>query len=182
VLTLTIGDRAGLEAVEIVAGAAGLVATVGAIDAGIRAYRISVGSHARPTIAVSALPPENSRAFPPMVRLASRERELAEHVTSLPAAASVDTWRRASAAARALRTHAARITVVEERGSGSNDASGPDLLLSRLREGGSAYERLTDTAAELVAKPGDSPVSGDASLRLADATDALVGMIRGLVS
>ena len=103
-------------------------------------------------------------------------------MTSLPAAASVDTWRRASAAARALRTHAARITVVEERGSGSNDASGPDLLLSRLREGVSAYERLTDTAAELVAKPGDSPVSGDASLRLADATDALVGMIRGLVS
>lgn len=182
VLTLSIGDRPGLELVEIVAGVAGLVAMIGAIDAGIRAYRINVGSHARPKIAVSALPAENSRAFPALVRLASRERELAEHVNVLPAAVSVDTWRQASAAARALRIHAARITAVEERGAGSDDASGGlDLLVSRLREGVSAYERLTHTAAELVTQHGDSPVTGDASL-LADATEALVGMIRGLAS
>lgn len=182
-LTLSIGDQSGLEVVEIVAGVAGLVATIGAVDAGIRAYRINVGSHARPTIAVNALPAENSRAFPALVRLAARERELAEHVNALPAAVSVDTWRQASAAARALRIHAAQITAVEKRGPGGDDASGGlDLLVSRLREGVSAYERLTHTTAEVVTQHGDSPVSGEASLRLADATEALVGMIRGLGS
>lgn len=183
VLTFVIGNRPQLELIEFGAGLAALVATVGAIDAGVRAYRINLGSHATPKIARSALPDERSQAFAPLVRLAARERELAEHVTALPADVSADTWRQASSAARALRTHAARITALEgRRGRREDGPASLDLLASRLREGVSAYERLTVTAAELVVQQGKSPASGDASVRLGDATDALVGMIRGLAS
>lgn len=183
VLTLEIGDQPGLEFVEFGAGLAASVAAVGAIDAGVRAYRIHLGWHATPKIAVSTLPDEGSRAFAPLVRLASRERELADHVTALPDAVSADTWRQACAAARVLRTHAGQIAAAENRPAPRDGpAVGIDLLVSRLREGVSAYERLTDTAAELVAQHGDGSASADASLRLADATDALVGMTRGLGS
>ncbi|MBA3339602.1 MAG: hypothetical protein H0T54_07660 [Geodermatophilaceae bacterium] len=180
-LTLEIGDRPALELSEILCGLAAIVAVVGAVDAGMRAYRINVGSQARPKIAVIPLPHDRSLAFAPLVRLASRERELAEHVAALPADVSADTWRQASAAARTLRTHAARITAAEGRGPTKNGSS-VDLLASRLREGVSAYERLTVTAAELAGHDSDTTPPKNATLRLADATDALVGMMRGLSS
>lgn len=180
-LTLEIGDRPALELTELLAGLAAVVAVVGAIEAGVRAYRINLGSQAQPTIAQSPLPDERSLAFAPLVRLASRERELAEHVSALPAEVSGDTWRQASAAARALRTHSARITAAEGRGRPKNGSS-VDLLASRLREGVSAYERLTVTAGELAAHDGDGTSPKNARQRLADATDALVGMMRGLAS
>jgi len=183
VLTVEIGDQPGLEVAELIAGLAALVLSVGAIEAGVRAYRINLGRHVWPTIPVSALPPESSLAFVPLARLAARERELAGHLTTLPDAVAADTWMRAATAARALRAHAVRVTVVEG-GQKSRDVpgSGPDLLVSRLREGVSAYERLTDTAAELSAQDTHGTARQNAAVRLADATDALVGMMRGLDS
>lgn len=182
VLTLEIGDRPTLEFTEILSGLAAIVALVGAVDAGIRAHRINVGSHARPRIAATSLPDEGSLAFAPLVRLASRERELADHVSAMPAEVSADTWRQASAAARALRAHAARITAAEARPRQHEDACAVDLLATRLREGVSAYERLTVTAAELAGHDGNGTTAENAAGRLADATDALVGMMRGLSS
>lgn len=180
-LTLEIGQRPGLEVPEILSGLAAVVAGIGAMEAGIRAYRLNLGTQKRPKISVSSLPAETSLAFAPLVRLASRERELAEHVSGLPPEVAADTWRSASAAAKALRSHAARITVLERR-TGADAPDGAELLASRLREGVSAYERLTVTAAELSAHDGEGTPSPNAALRLADATDALVGMTRGLGS
>lgn len=181
VLTLKVGDRPGLELTEILSGLAAVVAGIGAIEAGIRAYRLNLGTQKRPKVAVSALPAETSLAFAPLARLASRERELAEHVRALPPEVSADTWRQACAAARALRAHAEQITATEA-GSANDAKDGLDLLASRLREGVSAYERLTVTAAELSAHDSDGTAPKNAALRLADATDALVGMMRGLAS
>jgi len=183
VLTLEIGDRAGLELAEFIAGVAALVVTAGAVEAGIRAYRINLGRYVWPQIPVSALPDESSRSFVPLARLAARERQLAGHLASLPDAVAADTWIRASGAVRALRDHAARIIAVEGAPRPAAEAvAGLDLLASRLREGVSAYERLTDTAAELETAHRESPVSGEARVRMAAATDALVGMTRGLDS
>ncbi|MDQ3732568.1 MAG: hypothetical protein M3400_00980 [Actinomycetota bacterium] len=182
VLTFAIGRRPELEFAEILSGLAAMVAAVGALDAGIRAYRINVGSPRRPNVVPSTLPDERSSAFAPLVRLAARERELADYVSALPSAVSGDTWRQASAAARTLRIHAARITAAEGSPIAATAVTKDvDLLASRLREGVSAYERLTVTAGELVAEA-DSKTSGNATVRLADATDALVGMTRGLAS
>ena len=183
VLTLEIGDRAGVEIVEIIVGLAALVVTAGAIEAGVRAYRINLGRYVFPQIPVSALPAESSRSFAPLARLAARERELAGQLASLPEAVAADTWIRASVGVRALRTHAARIVALESPARSIGDGvAALDLLASRLREGVSAYERLTDTAAELVAQLGERPVPADARVRLAAATDALVGMTRGLTA
>lgn len=182
VLTLEIGDRPGLEVTEVLSGLAAVVAVVGAIDAGVRAYRINLGAQSRPKIVTSRLPDDRSLAYGSLLRLAARERELADHVAVLPTAVSADTWRRASGAARALRTYAERLTVAETRaqaGSGANDL---DLLSSRLREGVSAYERLTSTAAELAAHGSGTAMPATATFRMSEATDALVGMIRGLAS
>ncbi len=182
-LTAEIGDLPGLEVTEIAAGLAALVAVFGAVEAGVRAFRINLGSPAKPKVAASELPPQSSRAYAPLVRLASRERELAGHVAVLPAEVAADTWRHADAAARELRTHAARITVLENRSHPADDGQDTlDRLASRLREGISAYERLTDTAAELAGQDPGLPAATDAGPRLADATDALVGLIRGLAS
>jgi len=190
VLTFVVGRRPGLEISEILSGLAALVAAAGALDAGLRAYRLNVGSPRKPRVGVSTLPNEGSLAFAPLARLAARERELAEHVSSLPPAVSGDAWHLASAAARALRLHAARITAAETPGGSTAKGTDVELLASRLREGVSAYERLTATAAELAAEvaaesagpDADSKIPGNATLRLADATDALVGMTRGLAS
>jgi len=162
---------------------AALVISVGAVEAGVRAYRINLGWHISPTIPVSTLPPDSSLSFVPLARLAARERELAAHITALPDAVSGDSWLRAAAAARALRAHASRITSVERAAeSGKDGAADLDLLVSRLREGVSAYERLTDTAAELAAHDVHGATPKDAAVRLGDATDVLVGMMRGLAS
>jgi len=163
---------------------------VGALDAGVRAYRINMGTSPRkPQVAASGLPDEQSLAFAPLVRLGARERELAEYISALPTEVSGDTWQQASAAVRALRTHAARITSAEASpgskssgGTASASTKDLDLFASRLREGVSAYDKLTATAGELAGPEADAKVSGNAALRLADATDALVGMTRGLAS
>lgn len=182
-LTAEIGDLPGLEVTEIAAGLAALVAVFGAVEAGVRAYRINLGSPAKPKVAASELPAQSSRAHAPLIRLASRESELAEHLTVLPVEVAADTWRHAAEAARALRTHAERITTFENgKDRADHEPDRLDLLASRLQEGVSAYERLTDTAAELVGPDPALPVSRDAGPRLADATDALVGMMRGLSS
>lgn len=182
-LTVEIGDQSAVEISEIISGLAAVVVTVGAIEAGVRAYRINLGWHVWPTIPVSALPAESSLSFVPLARLAARERELADHVAALPDAVAADTWMRAAAAARALRAHTIRLIAVERADGSSADPGGSlDLLASRLREGVSAYERLTDTAAELATQDLHGTAPSNAALRLADATDALVGMIRGLAS
>jgi len=182
VLTLLIGQRPGLEVSEVIAGLAAAAAAIAAVEAGIRAYRITLGVHARPKIARTVLPEETSQAFGPLVRLAARERELAEHVIALPGAVSADTWRQASAAAKALRTHGSRIVAVEKRAASGHAPTDVALLASRLREGVSAYERLTATAAELAVHDGDGTPPKNAALRLADAADALVGVTRALSS
>jgi len=183
VLTFAIGRQPELEITEILSGLAAAVATVGAIEAGIRAYRINLGSQRLPKVRAGTLPDERSVAFAPLVRLAARERELADHVAALPAEVTGDTWRQASAAARALRIHADRITAAEASArTGTAPATDVGLLASRLREGVSAYERLTVTAGEVAGPDADSKTSGNATVRLADATDALVGMTRGLAS
>lgn len=182
-LTLEIGDRAGIEITEIIAGLAALVVTTGAVEAGVRAYRINLGRHVWPQIPVSVLPDESSRSFAPLARLAARERELAGHLAALPDAVAADTWIRASVGVRSLRAHATRIIALEDPARSTDDGvAALNLLASRLREGVSAYERLADTAAELAAQHGESPVSGDARVRIAAATDALIGLTRGLTT
>ncbi|MBA3367685.1 MAG: hypothetical protein H0T99_03250 [Geodermatophilaceae bacterium] len=172
-----------MEPSEVAAGLAALLLMAGAIEAGLRAYRINLGWHVSPTIPVSELPPGSSVAFVPLARLAARERELADHLTALPDPVAADTWMRAATAARALRAHARRITAAEPLfGAGMNPDDGLALLVLRLREGVSAYERLTDTAAELATHVAQGSTPRNAELRLADATEALVGMIRGLPS
>lgn len=157
--------------------------TVGAVEAGVRAYRINLGRYVFPHIPMSALPAESSRSFAPLARLAARERELAGHLAALPDRVAADTWIRASVGVRALRAHAARIIAVEEAPRSTPDSvAALDQLASRLREGVSAYERLTDTAAELVAQHSERQISGEAPGRMAAATDALVGLTRGLAS
>ncbi|MDQ4036921.1 MAG: hypothetical protein M3313_00865 [Actinomycetota bacterium] len=182
-LTLQIGDRAGIELIELIAALAALVVTAGVVQAGVRAYRINLGRYVWPRIPVSALPAESSRSFAPLTRLAARERELAGHLTALPDAVAADTWIRASGGVRALRSHATLIMALENTGRSTDDeVAALDLLASRLREGVSTYERLTDTAAELLAQRGESAASGDARVRIDAATDALIGLTRGLAS
>lgn len=183
VATLGVGDRAGVEIDEILLGSAAVALAVSALIAGIRAYRINLVPPVTPKIPASDLPMESSRSFSPLARLAARERELADHLCRLPGGVAGDSWSRASAAARTLRAHAARIAALEGS-NGSSPAADADLDLraSRLREGVSAYERLTHTAGELAAGAGEGEKTGDAATRLADATDALVGLIRGLNS
>ncbi len=184
-LAFVIGRRPGLEVAEIISGLAAAVAALGAVEAGVRAYRLNVGSPHKRTVKVVAsdLPPEGSLAYAPLARLAARERELAEHMSALPAVMSGETWRQASAAARALRVHASRITTAEAQARAGKPATADvDLLSSRLREGVSAYERLTVTAGELAGPDADAKPAGNATARLVDATDALVGMTRGLAS
>jgi len=182
VLTLEIGDRAGLEPSEIVAGLAALVVSAGAVEAGVRAFRIHLGRHVLPQIPVSALPEESSRSFAPLARLAARERQLAGDLAALPDAVAADTWIRASAGVRALRAHAARIVALEGAGPRADQGAALDLLALRLREGVSAYERLSDTAAELATQHRDGQDAGEAAARMTTAADALVGMTRGLTS
>lgn len=180
-LTVEIGDRTGVEPSELAAGLGALLLTAGAMEAGVRAYRINLGWHVSPTIPVTGLPAESSVAFAPLARLAARERELAGHLTALPDPVAADTWVRAATAARALRAHAGRITAAQPSpGAANNPGDGLALLVLRLREGVSAYERLTDTAAELASHLAQGTTPRNAELRLADATEALVGMIRGL--
>lgn len=168
---------------EFVAGVAALVVSVGAAAAGVRAYRINLARQLPPRIPVSALPQDTSLAFVPLARLAARERELADHMAALPDAVAADTWVRAAVAARALRAHALRITAAEPTvGATEDPGGGLDLLAARLREGVSAYERLTDTAADLATHELYRSAPKNAAVRLADATAALVGMIRGLAS
>lgn len=179
-LTVEIGDRTGVEPSELAAGLGALLLTAGAMEAGVRAYRINLGRHVSPTIPVTELPAESSVAFVPLARLAARERELADHLTALPDPVAADTWVRAATAARALRAHARRITATEPMPAAKGTDDGLALLVLRLREGVSAYERLTDTAAELASHLAQGTTPRNAELRLADATEALVGMIRGL--
>lgn len=157
--------------------------SVGAVEAGVRAYRIHHGRHVLPQIPVSALPEESSRSFAPLARLVARERQLAGHLAALQDAVAADTWLYASASVRALRSHAARIIALEGAPVPAAELEASlDQLASRLREGVSAYERLTDTAAELTAQHADIRDTAEATVRMTAATDALVGMTRGLTS
>ncbi|MBA3280273.1 MAG: hypothetical protein H0U22_16505 [Geodermatophilaceae bacterium] len=172
-----------MEPSEVVAGLAALLLAAAAIDAGFRAYRINLGTHVAPTIPATELPPEASVAFAPLARLAARERGLADHIAALPDPVAADTWVRAATAARALRAHALRITAAEQvPGAGKDPGDALARLVLRLREGVSAYERLTDIAAEAANDVACGRAPRDAAFRLADATEALVGMIRGLPS
>lgn len=132
-----------------------------------------------------APPPHGSAARQPMERLAARERTLA-NLFALLGPPGRDAAGEAAAAARALRVRAERIVVVEAARRDAPPQAIPELddalisMCTTLNDGVDAYDRLVTAAAGAVSASIDDRTDALTAVRMADTTDALAGLARGL--
>lgn len=182
-----VGASPGIELGEVFWGSVAAIGAVSTVSAGRKVWRLERGPRPLRAAAPPPLPPPGSAARQPLERLASRERALGDLLTVLGPAAG-DVGADAAVAAAALRAHAGRLITVESarNGAPAEARAGLDSALAALRqqleEGVSAYDRMVTAAADAVSAhtsgAGDGMASG--MLRLEDASDALLGLARGL--
>jgi hypothetical protein len=185
-ITASVGAGPGFELGEVVWGAATVAAAVVAIPAALRVWRLEHTSPPAPLPRPAPLPPRSSVVRPALERLAERERVLADLLVHTgPVAAETSSV--AADAAGALRTLGTCAVAVEQarRSAPAGGEAGLDtaigLLVRQLEDGVAAYDALVAATADVVTasvtlQAGD-PVR---AARLADATDALAGLARGL--
>jgi len=185
-VTMHVDPAPGIELGEVFWGTTTVLVGAGAVGAGRRLWQLERTSPPVMPPRPAPLPPAGSAARGALVRLAERERVLADLLVHLGPAAD-DPRLVAADAAGALRTHGARVTAVEaaRRGAPPDSRAGLDaavmVLARQLDDGVDGYDALVIAAADAVSASA-SLQTGDPvlALRLTDATDALAGLARGL--
>lgn len=197
-VTVVIGSSAAVELSEIAAGSMTVAAALGAGMAGarlVRLYRIPLPPPQEAPVA--ALPPLDSAAREPMVRLAAAEAGLADllavlerprHGIAVVPPEALESPRAALAEASAqLRGTAEALRAVERAAASdaaTDMATGPS---PRLADAVVALRRQLDEGVDevcgLVTAAGAVVMAADPENRsaaLADATDRLIGLAAGL--
>jgi hypothetical protein len=184
--TTQVGSAPGVEASEVLVGAATCVVAVGTARAARKVWRLERAAPPAFTPPPAPLPPRGSVARPALDRLAERERALGGLLTHLGSSAD-DIRPTAADAAAALRELGSRVAAVDaaRQGAGAS-ARGPldsavAALVRQLDQGVEAYDALVVAAADALSASATLR-AGDPALtrRLTEATDALAGLAAGL--
>lgn len=198
-VTAVIGSSAAVELSEVAAGSVAAAAALGVGMAGARLARL-YRSPLPPPQETVALPPLDSAAREPMVRLAAAEAGLAEllavlerprHGIAAVSPEALESTRVALAEASAqLRSTADALRAVERAAAGDSVTDTAGMAIGRragLVEAVAALRRQLDEGVDevcaLVTAAGAVVTAADPENRptaLADATDRLIGLAAGL--
>ncbi|MGQ0775022.1 MAG: phage shock envelope stress response protein PspM [Pseudonocardiales bacterium] len=198
-VTAVIGSSAAVELSEVAAGSVATAAALGAGLAGARLVRL-YRSPLPPPQETPALPPLDSAAREPMVRLAAAEASLAEllavlerprhGIAAVPPEALGSTRVALAEASAQLRGTAEALRAVERAAASDSVADPAGMTIGRrtgLADAVAALRRQLDEGVDevcgLVTAAGAVVTAADRENRpaaLTDATDRLIGLAAGL--